>query len=203
MKTKLVMLAVFTAAVAPSAHAAEFSIKTLSDAKIGKSKAELLAQMRHSSSVVSFFTKNPHKWMVHPRKKNCWGMQSKRARRICDRARQALYAHRWLYSVAHERYHELYVPKPKPVPSYAPGHVAGWLCIHSQEAAWNAQTGNGYYGGLQMTYGWEGLVANAALLSPAQQMAAAEAGYARSGYSSAWMASQWPNTYPPCAGFFG
>jgi len=26
----------------------------------------------------------------------------------------------------------------------------GLLCIHSHEGAWNANTGNGYYGGLQM-----------------------------------------------------
>lgn len=27
-----------------------------------------------------------------------------------------------------------------------------WACIHSYEGAWNANTGNGYYGGLQMDY---------------------------------------------------
>ena len=29
-------------------------------------------------------------------------------------------------------------------------HRSQWLCIHRGEGAWNAQTGNGYYGGLQM-----------------------------------------------------
>jgi hypothetical protein len=39
--------------------------------------------------------------------------------------------------------------------------VAAFMCIHSHEAAWTANTGNGYYGGLQMdlsfqrTYGPE------------------------------------------------
>ena len=80
------------------------------------------------------------------------------------------------------------------------GHRTLWLCIHSREGAWNAQTGNGFYGGLQMTYGWDGLVENAALLSPAAQMRAAETGYRRSGYSVSWLEGQWPNTYPPCAG---
>lgn len=28
--------------------------------------------------------------------------------------------------------------------------TSGLLCIHSHEGAWNANTGNGYYGGLQM-----------------------------------------------------
>ena len=26
-----------------------------------------------------------------------------------------------------------------------------WRCIHEHEGAWNSNTGNGYYGGLQMT----------------------------------------------------
>jgi hypothetical protein len=82
------------------------------------------------------------------------------------------------------------------------GHVSGWLCIHSREGAWNAQTGNGFYGGLQMTYGWAGRVQNAAMLSPGQQIAAAEAEAATHGWSSSWMRGQWPNTYPPCAGLF-
>ncbi len=81
------------------------------------------------------------------------------------------------------------------------GHRALWLCIHSREGAWNAQTGNGFYGGLQMTYGWDGLVGNAALLSPAAQMQAAETGYRRSGYSLAWLEGQWPNTAPPCLAY--
>jgi CubicO group peptidase (beta-lactamase class C family) len=80
-------------------------------------------------------------------------------------------------------------------------HIALWLCIHNGEGAWNANTGNGYYGGLQMTYGWDGLVGNAALLSPEAQMAAAETGYRQSGYSVAWLESQWPNTSPPCLGY--
>jgi len=29
-------------------------------------------------------------------------------------------------------------------------HRSQWLCIHRGEGAWNAHTGNGYYGGLQM-----------------------------------------------------
>ena len=31
-----------------------------------------------------------------------------------------------------------------------PPHHQNWLCIHRYEGAWNAQTGNGFYGGLQM-----------------------------------------------------
>jgi hypothetical protein len=31
-----------------------------------------------------------------------------------------------------------------------PPHKQHWLCIHSHEAGWAENTGNGYYGGLQM-----------------------------------------------------
>lgn len=32
----------------------------------------------------------------------------------------------------------------------APPHLNDWLCIHHYEGAWTANTGNGYWGGLQM-----------------------------------------------------
>lgn len=195
MKTTLSVLLAAAVFAAPALAAERTS---LSDAKVGSGKAELLSQISHSSDVVEFFTTGPHKWMRQPKRSSCWTLSSTRARRICDIARRQLAAHRWLHAVATERYHRLYEPKPAPV-----NNVAGWLCVHSGEADWGAQTGNKYYGGLQMTYGWMGLVSNAALLSPSQQMAAAETGYRLSGYSDAWMRQQWPNTYPPCAGLFG
>jgi hypothetical protein len=52
-----------------------------------------------------------------------------------------------------------------------------------------------------MTYGWDGLVGNAALLSPEQQMAAAETGYRQSGYSEAWLLGQWPVSSRSCLGY--
>lgn len=76
-------------------------------------------------------------------------------------------------------------------------HYALWMCIHSGEGAWNANTGNGYLGGLQMTPGWGG-VARPDLLTPYQQMALAEGQYRASHYSTAWLGQQWPNTSPPC-----
>jgi hypothetical protein len=32
--------------------------------------------------------------------------------------------------------------------------VRGFTCIHQHEGAWNANTGNGYFGGLQMDWGF-------------------------------------------------
>jgi hypothetical protein len=80
-------------------------------------------------------------------------------------------------------------------------HRVGWLCIHSREGAWNANTGNGYYGGLQAHLNWYG-VYRMDLLSAEAQMAHAETVYRSTGYSHSWLAGQWPNTYPPCAGLF-
>jgi hypothetical protein len=35
------------------------------------------------------------------------------------------------------------------------GLQQAFLCIHSHEGSWSANTGNGYYGGLQMDYGFQ------------------------------------------------
>lgn len=81
------------------------------------------------------------------------------------------------------------------------------MCIHSYEGAWNDNTGNGYYGGLQMTENWavygRVLVWHANLLSPYGQMRVAERGYrmvaARQGWSyarSVWLPGQW--WHPDC-----
>jgi hypothetical protein len=84
-------------------------------------------------------------------------------------------------------------------------HLALWLCIHRGEGAWNANTGNGYYGGLQMTAGWYGGSGHLASSDPpAVQMAAAEAGLQaaiRQGREYSWLSGQWPNTSPPCLGY--
>jgi hypothetical protein len=37
----------------------------------------------------------------------------------------------------------------------APPHRAGWSCIHRFEGSWHSNTGNGYYGGLQMDLGFQ------------------------------------------------
>lgn len=91
------------------------------------------------------------------------------------------------------------------VPAIA--HLALWQCIHRGEGAWNDQ-GAPYYGGLQMTYGWDGLVGDAGNLSPMQQMAAAETGYQREirekGYAYAkytWIPGQWPVSHIPCMAY--
>ncbi len=81
------------------------------------------------------------------------------------------------------------------------GHQALWLCIHSREGAWT-DTGDPYWGGLQMTPGWYGgHKHHASDDPPAVQMAAAERQYRASGYSVSWLEGQWPNTSPPCLAY--
>jgi hypothetical protein len=82
-----------------------------------------------------------------------------------------------------------------------PPHEAGWLCIHAHEGPWRANTGNGYYGGLQMdisfqrTYGPYLLRTKgyAHRWTPIEQMWVAERAH-RSGRGF----YPWPNTAGSC-----
>lgn len=146
-------------------------------------------KLRKSETVVAWY-KGPGHWHLRPRYQFCADLRSPLAAGRCWRHRENL------------RWHRARIVRLRPRPQLS--HLAGWLCIHSREGAWDANTGNGYYGGLQMTYGWLGLIkGRASDMSPGAQMAAAEGGYLLSGYSDAWMRGQWPNTYPPCAHLFG
>jgi Transglycosylase-like domain len=82
-----------------------------------------------------------------------------------------------------------------------PPHASGWRCIHHFEGSWTANTGNGYYGGLQMDLGFQRRY-GAFLLrtkgtadrwSPLEQMWVAERAH-RSGRGY-W---PWPNTARYC-----
>lgn len=81
-----------------------------------------------------------------------------------------------------------------------------WRCIHEHEGAWNANTGNGYYGGLQMdmgfqrTYGSEFIARwGTADRWPvwAQLMAAERAYHGYRGYGGRGF-GPWPNTRRMC-----
>jgi hypothetical protein len=87
------------------------------------------------------------------------------------------------------------------VRAHRPPHASGWRCIHRYEGSWNANTGNGYYGGLQMDLGFQRLY-GASLLrtkgtadrwTPLEQMWVAERAH-RSGRGF-W---PWPNTARYC-----
>jgi hypothetical protein len=80
------------------------------------------------------------------------------------------------------------------------GLVLDFACIHKYEGAWDANTGNGYYGGLQMDKAFEARY-GAELLrsrghadhwSPEQQIAVAIRAYKTRGFKP------WPNTRRSC-----
>lgn len=118
-----------------------------------------------------------------------------------SKVRSCAYAH-WV----HVYWHKLHVQRKSEYAAWLKQQqqvsspnwlVNAFMCIHSHEGAWNANTGNGYYGGVQ--FGWNewqqygGQYASRAdLASPAQQIAAAIAYYNVSGFSP------WPNTARMC-----
>lgn len=76
------------------------------------------------------------------------------------------------------------------------------LCIHSHEGAWNANTGNGYYGGMQMDYSFQSTYGSdmlrkyggmAHLWSPSDQLLVSWRAY-KSGRGF----YPWPNTARMC-----
>lgn len=81
-----------------------------------------------------------------------------------------------------------------------PAHYQAWLCIHRYEGAWNANTGNGYYGGLQMDRAFQRAYAyrlyrikgTANRWTPLEQMWTAERAWRTRGFHP------WPNTARRC-----
>lgn len=82
------------------------------------------------------------------------------------------------------------------------GDEHAWACIHEHEGAWNDDTGNGYYGGLQfdrtfiLTYGRDMIrkyrTWRAGRWSPRDQMVVAYRAFRTRGYYP------WPNTARDC-----
>jgi 5-methylcytosine-specific restriction endonuclease McrA len=52
------------------------------------------------------------------------------------------------------RGYKRYEAKSSSTPAGLPPHYLAWMCIHGGEGAWTSATGNGFYGGLQMDYGF-------------------------------------------------
>lgn len=138
---RLLAIALVAASVAvPSAGAAQFSTRTLSDIHVGKSKTELVAQRDYSQRIIRFFDK--HHWMLASRHRTCWSHVP--WSHTCNRARQTYRAHRWLHELAVQRLEPTLVVGGVPHAFYLQA-----MCVHSHEGAWPDDTGNGFGGGLQ------------------------------------------------------
>jgi hypothetical protein len=186
-------------AITSQAGAQTYRNAKLSDGHVGKTKAELVAQREHSLHVITFFVVG-HPWLRAPRHSTCKAVPWTRT---CTRARAQLRAHRWLYSLAKQRYEDLYAPK------YVTGHLDGWRCITNGATPRSPHEGNGYNGSytgrLGMTTPWAGhspSTGDWVTASEAEVYGVAETEAAKHHWSYDWMSHQWPNTYPPCASHF-
>jgi Transglycosylase-like domain len=85
--------------------------------------------------------------------------------------------------------------------AHHPRRLGAWLCIHRHEGPWNANTGNGYYGGLQMDMAFQRTYAPYLLSTkgPAHRWTAIEQIWvAERAYRSGRGFSPWPNTARAC-----
>lgn len=120
------------------------------------------------------------------------------AERYPHRRRGVLRHWRHVHQRTLTRYHA-YMRRQHATPWPASWYIAA-LCVHSHEGAWNSNTGNGYYGGMQMdmsfqaAYGPEYLAAygTADHWPVADQLHAAY----RAWQSRGW--TPWPNTAAMC-----
>jgi hypothetical protein len=88
-----------------------------------------------------------------------------------------------------------------------PAHYTGWMCIHNGAYPGAPHEGNSatgtYTGPLQMTNPWMGYSGNWYYMPVVSVFWIAEKVAARYHFAYWFMKGQWPNTYPPCARYFG
>lgn len=142
MKRLLVIALVAASVAVPSAGAAQFSTRTLSDVHVGRSKTELIAQRDFSQRKIDFI--DHHHWMIAARHRTCWSHVP--WSRTCNRARQIYRAHRWLHDKAQSLYEALFVPH---LPPGACGSCWDAVARCESHDNWSEVTGNGFYWGLQ------------------------------------------------------
>jgi hypothetical protein len=143
-----------TAVPAPCGHAAAYShrnraFRSLSSADSNK-LVRLCARAKRSVSKVRFWYHPKHRWTLYLNQasKKCWQVELAGPQKLCllARAQVRIYGGR----LARLRRRITDVTRPRLPPLL----VQAFSCIHQFEGAWNANTGNGYYGGLQMDTGF-------------------------------------------------
>lgn len=88
--------------------------------------------------------------------------------------------------------------RTRPRAPWSAGWYAGAMCVHSKEGAWNANTGNGYFGGMQfdqaswLANGGGAYASRADLASAYDQLLIAYHYWSNSGWGP------WPNTAAAC-----
>ena len=134
---------------------ASASYRSLASARtVNKTEVNALcAKVHKSRTVLKFFAHHPV--AVAPRYDKCWMVPDKNWRQQVCKNRAIVRQYRVKLTRSQRRLNVIASNV------YYLGNVALWTCIHGYEGAWNDNTGNGYYGGLQMdlkfqrTYGPE------------------------------------------------
>ncbi|HEU5005014.1 MAG TPA: hypothetical protein VFT49_02940 [Candidatus Saccharimonadales bacterium] len=178
------------------------SLRVLSSAKLSKAR-RMCAEVRRRVGTVHYWNNPQRRWTLyrHYQRYTCWDLRRKHLLEgpegLCAVARGAV-------RVSTERLVKLdkqikpLLPQPKIKHDWL---YHGFVCIHGFEGAWNANTGNGYYGGLQMDlpfqnrYGADFMARwGTANNWPAwaQMIAASRAYYSGRGFDP------WPNTARAC-----
>lgn len=146
--TRLTLCLTITAALAAffvgqSSAKPSKALRSLSDARIGHTKYDVDRQIKYSTNVIEAIKENGL-WRIAPRHGSCWSHVP--WAKLCDSIRGRYMLHQHLLRRAQKYWKAHYAPKDT-IPK---NMLAAFLCIHHFEGAWNANTGNGYYGGLQM-----------------------------------------------------
>ena len=107
---------------------------------------------RQSMNEVHWWYSASRRWTLYPnqRDKTCWQLRLAGPLGLCVLARQVVRQQLKRLSWLKRRITVLSQPPPLG-PKWL---VDDFICIHQGEGAWNANTGNGYYGGLQMDQGF-------------------------------------------------
>lgn len=176
--------------------------RTLASASVHKVQ-RLCAQAHKPASKLRFWNNQEHRWTLYPRHQDlkCGQLHHRHLlvgpEKLCFRARMQVRTSTERLADLVSKIKQL-TPKPK-VPHDR--LFINFTCIHHYEGAWNANTGNGYYGGLQMdidfqnSYGAE----FKRLWGTADNWPAwAQIQAARRAYDSGRGFNPWPNTARAC-----
>jgi hypothetical protein len=189
------IVSAFIAVVLLSWFAGEADSATLSV----QQKKILKHNMQRSINTVEWFQSKEYNWRLHPRFDTCMDV----TRRYSDKRGSICYLSRLSYRAHMARLKRIDALLNPPLA--LPPHYNQWLCIRSYEAkdhhgGWQAATGNGYYGGLQMDISFQRAYGSALLNSKGtannwtmlEQMWVAEEAYKTRGFYP------WPNTARYC-----
>lgn len=175
-------------------------------ARATKAQVFSLKKLRFTyASKINFWHHEDRKWTLYLNQldKPCWEVRRVGPERLCAIARGAVRAYRLKLKIVNEKIARLTKPR------LDIGNIGHWICIHKYEGAWTSNTGNGYYGGLQMNWDFmsaygppvlgfktaEAMFAakgTADKWTPAEQMAVAEYARKSRGYGP------WPTTGRMC-----